>query len=68
MVKKSEKKRMGFKKIDGFDRANNAGGKNSTDCTLILCEGLSAKTYAVKGISEGIFGKKGRDWFGIHEH
>lgn len=65
VLKKSEKKRTGFKKIDGFDRANNAGGKNSSECTLILCEGLSAKTYAVKGISEGIFGKKGRDWFGI---
>ena len=26
-----------------------AGGKKGRDCTLILCEGLSAKTYAVSG-------------------
>ncbi len=37
---------------------------------LIVCEGLSAKTYAVAGISTGISftgtdTKKGRDWFGI---
>ena len=41
-------------------------GKYSKDCVLILCEGLSAKTYAVSGIQEGIDGKKGRDWFGIY--
>lgn len=64
ILKKSEKKRS-FKKIDGFDRANNEGGKRSVECTLILCEGLSAKTYAVKGITHGVLGKKGRDWFGI---
>jgi DNA topoisomerase-2 len=65
VLKKSEKKRTGFKKIDGFDRANNAGGAKSTECTLILCEGNSAKTYAVRGLSTGVFGKTGRDWFGI---
>lgn len=64
-LKKVEKKR-GFKKIEGLDPANNAGGKNSSDCSLILCEGLSAKTYAVMGIDVGAYGKKGRDWFGIY--
>ena len=64
-LKKTEKKK-GFKKIDGFDPANNAGTKYSRDCTLILCEGLSAKTYAVMGIDVGAYGKKGRDWFGIY--
>ncbi len=64
-LKKAEKKR-GFKRIEGLDSANNAGGKNSKDCTLILCEGLSAKTYAVRGIEVGAYGKKGRDWFGIY--
>lgn len=52
--------------IDGYDKANNAGGVKSKDCTLIVCEGLSAKTFAVDGISKGLDGKKGRDWFGIY--
>ena len=52
--------------IDGYDRANNAGGAKGKDCTLIVCEGLSAKTFAVDGISKGLGGKKGRDWFGIY--
>jgi len=52
--------------IDGYDKANNAGGSKSKDCTLIVCEGLSAKTFAVDGISKGFKGKKGRDWFGIY--
>lgn len=64
-LKKTEKKK-GFKKIEGYDPANNAGSKDSKDCTLILCEGLSAKTYAVLGIDVGVYGKKGRDWFGIY--
>lgn len=64
-LKKTERKKKGFTKVEGLDPANNAGTKHSTDCTLILCEGLSAKTYAVQGIEVGVFGKKGRDWFGI---
>jgi DNA topoisomerase-2 len=65
-LKKKERKSKAFKKIDGFDPANNAGGKRSSECVLILCEGLSAKTYAVSGIQVGINGKCGRDWFGIY--
>ena len=64
-LKKSEKKTKGFKKIEGLDHANNAGGKLSKDCILILTEGLSAKTYAVTGIQEGWNGFKGRDFFGV---
>lgn len=64
-LKKIEKKK-GFKKIEGFDPANNAGSNYSTDCTLIICEGLSAKTFAVMGIEVGFNEKKGRDWFGIY--
>ena len=64
-LKKTEKKRK-FVKIDGYDASNNAGGKYSKDCTLIVCEGLSAKTYAVSGIQVGYDGKKGRDWFGAY--
>ena len=65
-LKKTERKKNVFKKIAGFDPANNAGGAKSKDCTLILCEGLSAKTYAVVGIDVGFNGKSGRDWFGIY--
>jgi DNA topoisomerase II len=52
-------------KVDGLDPANNSGGKQSHECSLFICEGLSAKTYVVAGIDEGVYGKKGRDWFGI---
>lgn len=52
--------------IDGYDKANNAGDAKGKDCTLIVCEGLSAKTFAVDGISKGFNGRKGRDWFGIY--
>jgi len=65
-LKKTESKNRKFKKIDGLDCANNAGGKHSKDCTLILCEGLSAKTFAINGIQIGWNGKKGRDWFGAY--
>jgi len=65
-LKKIEKKTKVFKKIVGYDPANNAGGKNAKDCCLILCEGLSAKTYAVVGIDVGVGQRRGRDWFGIY--
>jgi DNA topoisomerase-2 len=66
VLKKSETKTRGYKKIEGLDPANNSGTKYSTECTLIICEGLSAKTYAVAGIQKGVYGKTGRDWFGIY--
>lgn len=65
VLKKSEKKKKGYTKIEGLDPANNAGGKNGYQCSLILCEGLSAKTYAVAGIEKGVYGRSGRDYFGI---
>lgn len=52
--------------IPGYDKANFSGGSTSKDCILIICEGLSAKTFAVEGISYGLCGKKGRDWIGIY--
>lgn len=64
-LKKIERKKKGFVMIDSYDPANNSGTKFGKECTLILIEGLSAKTYAVQGIKEGAFGKAGRDWFGI---
>lgn len=65
VLKKSEKKKKGYTKIEGMDHANNAGGKLGYQCSLILCEGLSAKTYAVAGINKGVYGKSGRDYFAI---
>jgi DNA topoisomerase-2 len=52
-------------KIEGYDRANKSGTKDSIHCTLFITEGLSAKTYVVAGIEEGLYGKSGRDWNGI---
>lgn len=67
VLKKSENKRGASRKIEGVDHANNIGGKYSTECSFILCEGDSAKSFAVAGIDVSIFGKKGRDWFGIYK-
>lgn len=63
-IKKSEKRDKRVK-IEGLDRANKAGTKDSHQCSLFICEGLSAKTYVVAGIQKGVYGKKGRDWFGV---
>uniref|UniRef100_A0A7S3LJY6 DNA topoisomerase 2 n=2 Tax=Sar TaxID=2698737 RepID=A0A7S3LJY6_9STRA len=46
--------------IDKLDDANNAGGRNSDKCTLILTEGDSAKTLAISGLSV-----VGRDNYGV---
>lgn len=54
-------KRKIIPKVDGYDPANTLG----VESILIVCEGLSAKSYAVAGIQTGIFGKKGRNHFGI---
>lgn len=64
-LKKVERKKRGYVKVDNLDSANFEGGRHSHECTLILVEGLSAKTYATYGIEFGAFGKKGHDWFGI---
>ncbi|XP_048221959.1 DNA topoisomerase 2-alpha [Perognathus longimembris pacificus] len=49
-----------IKGIPKLDDANDAGSRNSTDCTLILTEGDSAKTLAVSGL-----GVVGRDRYGV---
>lgn len=46
--------------IPKLDDANNAGTKNSSNCTLILTEGDSAKTMAISGLSV-----IGRDNYGV---
>ena len=60
-VKKLEKTRAKFKAIKGYDPANKKG----VNSTLILCEGLSAKTFCCEAIKYEFEGRKGRDYFGI---
>ena len=60
-LKKSDGKRTG--RITGIPKlsdANNAGTRKSSDCTLILTEGDSAKALALSGLSV-----VGRDSFGV---
>ena len=60
-LKKSDGKRTG--RITGIPKlsdANNAGTRKSSDCTLILTEGDSAKALALSGLSV-----VGRDNFGV---
>lgn len=54
---RARKQILGIPKLED---ANDAGGKNSEDCTLILTEGDSAKALAVAGLSV-----VGRDKFGV---
>nr|XP_057917582.1 DNA topoisomerase 2-alpha [Doryrhamphus excisus] len=49
-----------IKGVPKLDDANDAGGRNSLGCTLILTEGDSAKTLAVSGL-----GVVGRDRYGV---
>jgi len=66
ILKKTEKKSRGFINIPNYNPANNSTDKNlSSQCILALVEGLSARQYIVAGIEKGVFGKEGRDWFGI---
>jgi DNA topoisomerase II len=66
LLKKSTDKRK-KEMIEGLDHANNAGKRVlSRKCVLIICEGISAKQFAVKGIDVGFADRKGRDYFGIY--
>ena len=60
MKKNSGSKHSKLKGIPKLDDANEAGSKNSLECTLILTEGDSAKTLAVSGLSV-----VGRDRYGV---
>jgi DNA topoisomerase-2 len=66
VLKKVERKKRAYEKVDELEPANNEGGTKGRECTLLLVEGLSAKSYATQGIQVGAFGKKGRDWFGVY--
>ncbi|EDV26331.1 uncharacterized protein TRIADDRAFT_23201, partial [Trichoplax adhaerens] len=56
----SASKHSKLKGIPKLDDANDAGTRNSSDCTLILTEGDSAKALAVSGLSV-----VGRDKYGV---
>lgn len=55
------KKKLKLTGIPKLDDANSAGGRYSQDCTLILTEGDSAKTFATSGLNP-----KDRDYYGIY--
>lgn len=59
-LKCSSRKHSKLKGIPKLEDANDAGTKNSVDCTLILTEGDSAKSLAVSGLSV-----VGRDKYGV---
>jgi DNA topoisomerase-2 len=62
MAKKTDgTKTKHIRGISNFIDANHAGGTKSKDCTLILCEGLSAMTGVVSGLSSS-----DRDIYGIY--
>lgn len=60
LAKTSGKKNTKIKGIPKLEDANDAGTRNSINCTLILTEGDSAKTLAVSGL-----GVVGRDTYGV---
>lgn len=60
LAKTSGRKNQKLKGIPKLEDANEAGGKNSHLCTLILTEGDSAKSLVVSG-----FGVVGRDHYGV---
>lgn len=64
-LKNVEKKGRGFMKIDKLDDANDAGSSKGYECSLILCEGDSAKTFGITGMQTGVYGSKGRNKLGI---
>lgn len=60
LQKSSGKKSSKLKGVPKLEDANDAGTRNSVDCTLILTEGDSAKSLAVSGL-----GVVGRDKYGV---
>jgi len=63
---KTTAKKQTIPQAEGYDAANWAGTRRAHQCVLLLCEGLSAKTFAVQGIKKGWGGHRGRDQFGIY--
>ncbi len=61
-LKKTDGKKTPNVHIPKADDANKAGTVKSNECTLFITEGLSAKSFVVKGISAI---ENGTDWFGV---
>ncbi len=60
LKKNDGKKQKTLHGIPKLDDANEAGGRHSSKCALILTEGDSAKSFAVAGLSI-----IGRDYYGV---
>ena len=60
LSKTDGRKKVTIKGIPKLDDANKAGTAQSSQCTLILTEGDSAKTFAISGLSV-----VGRDHYGV---
>lgn len=60
-LKKQDGKKKMRVKVPKLDDANLAGGRYSSECTLILTEGDSAKALAISGLSV-----VGRDRYGVY--
>ncbi|XP_006296839.2 DNA topoisomerase 2, partial [Capsella rubella] len=59
-LKKTDGAKTGRVFVEKLSDANEAGGKNSQKCTLILTEGDSAKSLAMAGVSV-----VGHDYYGV---
>jgi DNA topoisomerase-2 len=65
-LNKTDGKKTARVRVENLEDANLAGTARSNDCTLILTEGLSAKTFAISGLSIlkrdlfGVFPLKGK--------
>ncbi|KAK4372152.1 hypothetical protein RND71_007536 [Anisodus tanguticus] len=59
-LRKTDEKKSEKVKVEKLEDANDAGGRNSDKCTLILTEGDSAKALAMAGISV-----VGREHYGV---
>ena len=61
MTKTDGRKVKSISGIPKLEDANEAGGKKSRKCTLIICEGDSARSFAISGL-----GVVGRDYYGVY--
>jgi len=61
LVKTDGRKTRTITGIPKLEDANQAGGRKARQCTLIVCEGDSARTFAISGL-----GVVGRDYYGVY--
>jgi DNA topoisomerase-2 len=63
VLSKTDGKKTKYVNIPKAEDANEAGGPNSHKCRLIICEGDSAKNYALECLD---YREGGRDYIGIY--